>query len=82
MGQCMEYLDISRNRIEVIDAKYIIDFLTRYSKLHVLNASLNSVIRNDFMSSVSDNFSYIKGLNTFLNHSLSYKTQTKSSIIF
>ncbi|XP_078309800.1 toll-like receptor 4 [Crassostrea virginica] len=77
MGQCMEYLDISANRIEFIDANYIVDLLTRYPKLQVLNASLNSVGGNDFMSSVSDTFSYIKELNLFLNHSLSYKTQTK-----
>ena len=76
MGQCMEYLDLSQNRIEFINATYLIDFLTGYPNLQVFNFSSNNN-GNDFISSVSDNPSKSKGLNIFFNRCLIYKNQTK-----
>ena len=74
MGQCMEHFDISYNQINSMDTETVVDLLTRYPKLQFLNYSVHSFNDNDFMS---DNISFIKGFNIFLNHSLSYKTQTK-----
>ncbi|XP_078341103.1 toll-like receptor 4 [Crassostrea virginica] len=77
MGKCMEYFDISRNRIEFINATYLMNFLTGYPNLHVLNSSFNNDYGNDFMSSVSGNLCKSNGLNIFFNRSLIYENQTK-----
>ncbi|XP_052680477.1 uncharacterized protein LOC128161263 [Crassostrea angulata] len=42
MGQCMEYFDVSSNRIRVINPWYMLDFLTRYPNLQVFNFSSNA----------------------------------------
>lgn len=41
MGQCMEYFDISSNRIEFINPWYMVDLVTRYPNLQVINISSN-----------------------------------------
>nr|XP_034306626.1 toll-like receptor 4 [Crassostrea gigas] len=46
MGQCVEYFDISSNRIEWINPQIVVDFLTRYPNLQVINISSNNELCN------------------------------------
>ena len=75
MGECMEYFDISHNNIGFIDAKYLIDFLTGYPNLQVLNMSSNENYGKDLVSPISENFLKLRGLKVLRDLSFGHKTQ-------